>query len=175
MEDFVELAFEGASTGVDHYEKVYDPLKEKAKKLPNPVKKLRRGQIGRDQYDDDDGSYDSDDEYRSPRRTNTDRGGGRRQRDSRGGGGYVEESYERRSGRAKSTGRDGGRGLRRDGRSKSQLIRHLKQYHRLISHRPPEGVLFRLRILPFATSSSSQIPRRTSSRSTRHWRWRCGH
>lgn len=124
MDDFAELAFEGASAGIDNYEKVYDPLKEKAKKLPNPIKKSRGGQQNRDQYDDDDddASYDSYDDYHSPRRTYTDRDGGRRHRDSRGGGAYVEESYERRSGRAKSTGRDGiggGRGLDRRARSKS--------------------------------------------------------
>lgn len=123
MDDFAELAMEGASAGIENYEKVYDPLKEKAKKLPNPIKSIRGGQQNRDQYDDnDDESYDSYDDYHSPRRTYTDRDGGRRHRDSRSGGAYVEESYERRSGRAKSTGRDGiggGRGLDRRARSKS--------------------------------------------------------
>lgn len=140
MDDFAELALEGASTGIDNYEKVVDPLKEKVKQLPNPIKKYRGGQQDRDHYDDDDESDDSYDDYHSPRRSRTDRGGRDRHRDSRGGGVYVEESYERRSGRAKSAGRDGprgGRGLDRHGRSKSELTSNPKKCVRLISFRPP--------------------------------------
>ncbi|MCJ1468815.1 Serine/arginine repetitive matrix protein 2 [Pseudocyphellaria aurata] len=123
MDDFAELALEGASTGIENYEKVYDSLRDKAQKMPNPIKKYWNGQNDRDQYKDDDQSYDSYDDYHSPRHGQTDRSRVHRHRQSRGGNVYIEESYERRSGRAKSTGRDGlggGRGTDRDGRSKSR-------------------------------------------------------
>lgn len=156
MGDFAELALEGATAGIENYEKVYDPLKEKVKKLPNPIKSFRSGQHDRDQYDDDDNeAYDSYDDYRSPRRSHTDRGDRDHHRDSRGGGGYVEESYERRSGRAKSTDRDGHRGAR----SKSQWRSNPTQSLELTSLRPQEDILLGLRIFPLTASSSSQIPR----------------
>lgn len=152
MDDFAELALEGASNGVDHYEKVYHPVKNQAKKLPNSLKKFRgqsaqdQGQA-QDQYDDynsprrsntdrdprgstrdrDVRGGDDDYEYEPVRRSNTDRIDSRRDR-VRGGNGYVEETYERRSsGRAKSAGRDGyqgsgGRGLHRDDRRRSWSI-----------------------------------------------------
>lgn len=123
MDDFAELALEGANTAADHFDKVYDPLKEKVKNLPSPTKMIRGGHRDRDIYSDDDQSDDGYDDYRSPRRSQTDRAVGHRRHHSRGGGTYVEESYERRMGRAKSAGRDGiggGRGLDRGGRSKSQ-------------------------------------------------------
>ena len=147
MDDFAELALEGASTGVDHFEKVYDPLKDQAKKLQNPVKKLRgksdqdqgqeedpydyydkqrRSNTDRDRYGStrDRGSADDDYEHDSVRRSNTDRRGSRRDRVRDG---YVEETYERRSSRAKSAGRDGyhgsgGRGLRDDRRRSLSTI-----------------------------------------------------
>lgn len=162
MDDFAELALEGASTGIDNYERVYDPLRDRAKKIPNPVKKYWKGQNDRDRYDDDDQSYDSYDDYHSPRRGQTDRSRAHRHRESRGGGVYIEESYERRSGRAKSTGRDGhggGRGPDRDGRSKSQLVSNPHQNLRLTSPRPSEDILLELRNFPLTASSSSQIPR----------------
>ena len=115
MDDMTELALEGASTGIDHYEKVYDPLKAQVKRLPNPLRKSRT-----QQYDSDD----DQDYYDPPRRSNTERVS-RRSQGPRAGE-YVEETYERKSGRAKSTGRDGqfrdGRGLDRDGRPRSLLF-----------------------------------------------------
>lgn len=119
-DDLYELVLEGASTGIDHYEKVYDPLKERVKKLPNPIKSIRRGRDGQQEDYDDYG----DDE--SPPPDNPDRRLARQPRSSRAGEGYIDESYERRMGRARSTGRDayqgGGRGLNRDGRSKSGQV-----------------------------------------------------
>lgn len=153
MDDLAELALEGATVGATHYDKVTDPLKDQVKRLPNPVRKLR-GQQGQNQGQDwNHSDMDGDDnDYNRPRRSNTDRDrwGSRRDRDveveddedynsrrrsstiqrsprrdrRRGGEGYIEETYERRSGRAKSIGRDGydrggGHGLRRDDRRRS--------------------------------------------------------
>lgn len=115
-DDAIELLLEGASTGIENFEKVYDPLKSQAKKLPNPVKAFRRDRNGREI------EVNSDDDYYSPPPSNSDRRASRQNRSSRGGGEYIEESYERRMGRARSTGRDGhgGRGLDRDGQARSQ-------------------------------------------------------
>ena len=171
MDDLAELALEGTSTGVDHYEKVYHPIKNQAQKLPNPFKKLR-GQSGSDQDQD----QNENDYYESPRRSNTDqdrrgsardrdgrstndrdRQGSARDRDTRGGDDdyeydsirrtntdrrgsrrneYVEETYEKRSGRAKSAGRDGdygsgGRELYRDDRRRS--LSNILRPHKLLT------------------------------------------
>lgn len=147
MDDLTELTLEGASAGIDNYEKLYEPLKDKAKKIPNPIKQIR-SQPDQPQMQD----QDLDDHYDPPPRSYTDRDrrgsirdrearGGkdnyeydlvRRSTDRRGSKGhrdtYVEETYEKRSSRAKSAGRDGniggggGRGLHRDDRRRSMSI-----------------------------------------------------
>ena len=171
-DDAIELILEGASAGIDNYEKVVDPVKDRVKRLPNPVKSFRRDRNGREvEYDDDD----DDDDSPSPRYS--DRRVSRQDRTSRGGEEYVEESYERRMGRARSTGRDGrhgGRGLDRDGRSRSNNSITLRRC-RLTCCRPPAEVPFRLRILHLPTAPSSQISRRTSLGGIRHRCWGCSH
>lgn len=94
MDDVAELAFEGASAGIDNYEKVYDPLKEKAKKIPNPIKKIR-AQPDQPQMQD----LDSDDHYDPPPRSYTDRDrrGSVRDREARGGKDDYEYDIVRRN------------------------------------------------------------------------------
>ena len=87
-----------ASPVINNYDKVYDPIKARAKQLPSKLRHRRDRDYDSDDYDD----YD--------------RHGSRRHR-PRGGYDYYDEKYERREGdRAKSAGRDGygGRGLRDD-------------------------------------------------------------
>lgn len=96
---------------INHYDKVYEPVKAKAKELPKKLKSRR----DRD-YEDEE--YIEYDRYEGPRRDS-----GRRDR-RRGGSDYSEEKYERRdSGRARSAGRDGygGRGLRDDRRRRGEF------------------------------------------------------
>ena len=100
-----------ASPAIQHYDKVYDPVKNGVKQLPQRVKSMR----AHDDRNRDDRGY-SDDEYDEPRH----RSSRREPRRSHGDGRWVEESYERKEvGRARSVGRDGaygsgGRGLDRD-------------------------------------------------------------
>ena len=112
MDDIAELALEGATAGIENFEKVYDPLKARVKNMHNPIRQFstRRNDDRsgyRDEYDDD----------------HDDRRGSRRESDRRGdpARGYVKETYYRESGRAKSAGRYGyngegrGRGTSKDG------------------------------------------------------------
>ncbi len=117
MADLAELAMEGVPLVTEHYDKVYDPIKNKTKEGIQKVKRMRNG----------DGSYESEEEYEEfdrygpPQRSQTDRRrrsprddyDDRRRRSGRGD--VVEERhvYSKSNGRARSTG--GGRGDRRKG------------------------------------------------------------
>lgn len=100
-EELTELMLEGASVGIDHYEKVVDPLKKHAKKI---ISGRSRGRNERNRYSSDESDYEDDrhrrsynDQYvvsRSDRRS----GGGEPVR--------IVEEYERRRGRTLSTGGD---------------------------------------------------------------------
>lgn len=123
MEDVAELAMEGVPLVAEHYDKVYDPLKDKTKQGIQKVKRMR--QSGRTP----DGGYQSETDeeidYDSPRRNYTEpsrrrspRGDGRR-RSRRDYDDVIEERYVYKGpnkDRAKSMGRDGWNGLRGDGR-----------------------------------------------------------
>lgn len=124
MDDLAELALEGATVGIENYEKVYDPLKARVKNMHNPI---HRNSISngsdrpryRDEYDDQPSSRSAVDRRAS------------RQEDVRGGGGggggntgrgYVKETYYRESGRARSAGRYGYNAEDRGGRGISQCF-----------------------------------------------------
>ena len=131
MEDFAELAMEGVPLVAEHYDKVYDPLKDKTKQGMEKVKKMR--QSGRTR----DGGYESETdeeiEYDSrPRRNYTEpsrprsprRDDRRRSRRDYDHHDVVEERYVYKGpnkDRAKSLGRDGWNGRRGDGRKGKPL------------------------------------------------------
>lgn len=116
MADLAELAMEGVPLVTEHYDKVYDPIKNKTKQGIQKVKSMRNG----------DGSYQSEEEYEEydrygpPQRSQTDRRrrsprddyDDRRRRSGRGE--VVEErhAYSKSNGRARSMG---GRGDQRKG------------------------------------------------------------
>ena len=123
MEDFAELAMEGVPLVAEHYDKVYDPLKDKTKQGIQKVKRMR--QTERTQ----DGGYESETDeeidYQAPRRNYTEPNRRRsprpdgRHRSRRDYDDVVEERYVYRGpnkARAKSVGRDGWNGGRGDGR-----------------------------------------------------------
>lgn len=104
-DDFAELVLEGASVGIDHYEKVVDPFKKHAKRIVTGRSRRRneRNRSSSDEYDDDD-----DDDGR-PLRRYDDRYTPSSRSDRRSGGGApvrIVEEYERRRGRTLSTGGD---------------------------------------------------------------------
>ena len=102
MADYAELALEGVPLITDHYDKVYDPLKNQTKRGVQKVKEMREPRRGGG-YESED---DSEDDYYDSRRTRS--GGGRRS--PRGKGSVVEERYAYRGpARASSAGRDRGR------------------------------------------------------------------
>ncbi|KAL9608098.1 MAG: hypothetical protein Q9167_007047 [Letrouitia subvulpina] len=101
MDDFAELGLTAAGPAINNYDKAYDPIKAKAKKLAQNRKQQQ-----------DRGRDDQEVDYNRPRRDS------RRDYDYDRDRGYYDD-YERRDGaRAKSAGRDGygGRGLRDDRR-----------------------------------------------------------
>lgn len=112
-DEFAELVLEGASYGIDNYEKVYEPLKTRVKTMPNPITKFSKSRSQDQSGPGDD--YDDYDNYpsRSPNvdrrmsRRDNGRGSGGGSRGGDGAGGYVKETLYRESGRAKSAGRDG--------------------------------------------------------------------
>lgn len=126
MDDMAELALEGATKGIDNYEKVYDPLKARVQNMHNPMRRFSKPDQSRyrDEYDDEPPSTASVDR-RSSRQENGRSGNGRSVNNGRG---YVKETYYRESGRAKSAGRDGyngegwGRDLRGRGPSQSSIF-----------------------------------------------------
>lgn len=100
-EDLTELMLEGASVGINHYEKVVDPLKKHAKKIISG-RSRRRNERNRSSSDESD--YEDD----RPRRSYNDQYiSSRSDRRSEGGGPVrIVEEYERRRGRTLSTGGD---------------------------------------------------------------------
>ena len=105
MTDFAELAMEGVPLVAEHYDKVTDPLTNKAKQGINKVKSMRNGNGGYESESD----YEEYDRYSAPRRSQTDR----RRRSPRddyrprsGRGDVVEEryAYSKGNGRARSVG-----------------------------------------------------------------------
>ena len=130
--DAAELALEGVPVLVDNYEKVYDPLKGKAKQGVSKVKEMRdRRSNGRGGYESED---EIEEEYNGPPPTRTKSGGGRRSppyedRRRSNNGDYVEERYAYRGGpRASSAGRYGGRGSNRQGMMKPSPLRIFNTY-----------------------------------------------
>lgn len=100
--DFTELMLEGASAGIDNYEKVVDPLKKHAKKIMSG-RSRRRNERHRSSSDESD--YEDD----RPRRTYNDQYTPSSRSDRRSGGGgpvRIVEEYEQRRGRTLSTGGD---------------------------------------------------------------------
>ena len=130
MADFTELGLEAVPLVTEHYEKVYDPLKDKTKQGIDKVKKMSNSRRGGDYESETDEEID----YKSPRRGYTeparrwspradDRRRSRRDYDD-----VVEERYVYKGpnkDRAKSMGRDGWNGRRGDGRG-GQSIHHLR-------------------------------------------------
>lgn len=100
-EELTELMLEGASVGIDHYEKVVDPLKKHAKRIISS-RSRRRNERNRSSSDESD--YEDD----RPRRRYNDQYILSRS-DRRSGGREpvrIVEEYERRRGRTLSTGGD---------------------------------------------------------------------
>ena len=109
MDDFAELALEGVPIVTEHYDKVYDPLKEKTKQGIHKVKKMREKRRGGGYESETESEYEEVDRYAPPSRSQTDprartsRDDGRRR--SRGGEILDERyTYSKTSGRAKSIG-----------------------------------------------------------------------
>ena len=107
MTDVAELCLEGVPVAVEHYDKVYDPLKDKTKQGVNKIKAMTndRGHPNDDYSDDDSYTYDG-----PPRRSQTDGHGRRHPSDSyrrSGRGDLVESRYVKTDGdgRPKSVGR----------------------------------------------------------------------
>ncbi len=131
-EDFTELMLEGATAGIDHYEKVTDPLKKHVKKITSYRRRDRRDE-GTDYYSDD---YSDDPE--PTRRSTADQVRPRPDRLSGGGDRrYVVEEYERRRGRTLSTGADpyGGRGPGLRGPDHRYSVPHFYPANRISDYR----------------------------------------
>lgn len=124
MADFAELAMEGVPLVAEHYDKVYDPLKDKTKQGIQKVKEMR------DSRRTQDGGYESETDeeivYDAPPRRNYTEPSRRRdprpddrRRSRRDYDDVVEERYVYKGpnkDRAKSMGRDGWNGGRGDAR-----------------------------------------------------------
>ena len=109
MDDFAELALEGVPIVTEHYDKVYDPLKERTKQGFHKVKKMREQRRGGGYESETESDYEEVDRYGPPSRSQTDpRARRTRDDDSRRsrGGEYVDEKYTYSKGteRAKSIG-----------------------------------------------------------------------
>lgn len=113
MADIAELVMEGVPLVTEHYDKVYDPVKNKTKQGVNKIKQMRNSRNGGYESESD---YEEVDRYGPPQRSQTDR---RRtsprddfddRRRSRRGGEVVEEryAYSKGNGRARSLGRQRG-------------------------------------------------------------------
>ena len=130
MEDFAELAMEGVPLVTEHYDKVYDPLKDKTKQGIQKVKKMRESRStrggGYESETDEEIDYDA-----PPRRNYTEPSGRRsprpddRRRSRRDYDDIVEERYVYKGpnkDRAKSMGRDGWNGGRGDLRRRTSRM-----------------------------------------------------
>ena len=131
MGDLAELAFEAVPLVTEHYDKVYDPLKDKTRQGIQKVKSMNSSRRG--------GGYESETDeeidYKSPRRNFTEPARRRspraddRRRSRRDYDDVVEERYVYKGpnkDRAKSMGRDGWKGGRGDGR-RGKSIHHPRQ------------------------------------------------
>ena len=144
MTDLAELGLEAANPAIEHYDKVLEPAKDRAKDSARKIReKITSPNKGK--FDDED----QDDYYDRSRHRDSRRESGR----SRGNDGYVEESYERRvtGPRAKSAGRDGrygggGRGLDRDDRRRLYMLAGVMGL--TDARRPSLLFIIRLRVLP---------------------------
>lgn len=117
MDDMAELALEGASYGIENFDKVYDPLKAKVQNMRNSTSKSGGSDPSRYRDDHDDKSPSDAIERRDSRQDYAPRNSELPGRDGRR---YVKETYYRESGRAKSAGREGynGEGWGRDPRGR---------------------------------------------------------
>ena len=110
MDDFAELALEGVPIVTEHYDKVYDPLKEKTKQGIHKVKEMRERRRGGGYESETESDYEEVDRYGPPPRSQTDPRDRFKPRDdnrrrSRGGEILDEKyTYSKTSGRAKSIG-----------------------------------------------------------------------
>ena len=109
MDDFAELALEGVPIVAEHYDKVYDPLKEKTQQGIHKVKKMREKRRGGGYESETESEYEEVDRYGPPSRSQTDpRARQYRDEDRRRsrGGEVLDEryTYSKTSGRAKSIG-----------------------------------------------------------------------
>ncbi len=109
MDDFAELALEGVPIVTEHYDKVYDPLKEKTKQGVHKVKNMREKRRGGGYESETESEYEEVDRYGPPPRSQTDprarKPRGDDQRRSRGGEVLDERyTYSKSNGRAKSIG-----------------------------------------------------------------------
>ncbi|CAD6574499.1 MAG: hypothetical protein ASARMPREDX12_006801 [Alectoria sarmentosa] len=144
MTDFAELAMEGVPLVTEHYDKVYDPLKDKTKQGIQKVKKMREKR--RTQGGGYESETDEEIEYDAPPRRNftepTRRRSPRdddRRRSRRDYDDVVEEKYVYKGpnkDRAKSMGRNGWNGGRGDGRKGSR--RDYSDSESSVSPRPRE-------------------------------------
>ncbi|CAD6580009.1 MAG: hypothetical protein ASARMPRED_009323, partial [Alectoria sarmentosa] len=144
MTDFAELAMEGVPLVTEHYDKVYDPLKDKTKQGIQKVKKMREKR--RTQGGGYESETDEEIEYDAPPRRNftepTRRRSPRdddRRRSRRDYDDVVEERYVYKGpnkDRAKSMGRNGWNGGRGDGRKGSR--RDYSDSESSVSPRPRE-------------------------------------
>ncbi len=109
MDDFAELALEGVPIVTEHYDKVYDPLKEKTKQGIHKVKKMREQRRGGGYESETESDYEEVDKYGPPPRSQTDPRARKSRDDDRRrdrGGEVLDEryTYSKGSGRAKSIG-----------------------------------------------------------------------
>ncbi|KAK0507467.1 hypothetical protein JMJ35_009990 [Cladonia borealis] len=109
MDDFAELALEGIPIVTEHYDKVYDPLKEKTQQGIHKVKKMREKRRGGGYESETDSEYEEVDRYGPPSRSQTDPRARQYRDDDRRrsrGGEVLDEryTYSKASGRAKSIG-----------------------------------------------------------------------
>lgn len=130
MADLAELAMEGVPLVAEHYDKVYDPLKDKTKQGIQKVKKMRERRStqggGYESETDEEIEYDAPPRrnYTEPIRRRSPPADDRR-RSRRDYDDVVEERYVYRGpnkDRAKSMGRDGWNAGRGDGRKGKPMI-----------------------------------------------------
>ena len=109
MDDVAELALEGVPIVTEHYDKVYDPLKEKTKQGIHKVKKMREKRRGGGYESETESEYEEVDRYGPPPRSQTDPRARKPRDDDRRrsrGGEVLDEryTYSKSNGRAKSIG-----------------------------------------------------------------------
>ena len=112
MDDVAELALEGVPIFTEHYDKVYDPLKEKTKQGVHKIKKMRNRRRDGGYESETESEYDERDRYEPPPRSQTDdirRTSRDYNRRRSGRDDFVEEryGYYKGSDRAKSIGHGG--------------------------------------------------------------------